>query len=113
MKNIPFLSRLFHKKKITKPDELSNIGTEFRNTPEPGKLGVGVDPDTLRVEQFDFRSHTIGRVLFGDIITKIDDRDVASVSELQQALADKKPGDSVALGLNRKGEFVSVNIALI
>lgn len=48
----------------------------------------------------------------GDVITKIDGEDVASVDDLERALSDKSAGDAVVLTVNRDGEELEFEIIL-
>lgn len=48
----------------------------------------------------------------GDVITKIDGEDVASLDDLEQALSDKSAGDAVVLTVNRDGEELELEVIL-
>ena len=48
----------------------------------------------------------------GDVILKIDDKDVNSVAQLQVAVSSHKPGDKVQLLVNRKGKEKTMGITL-
>lgn len=48
----------------------------------------------------------------GDVITKVDDRTVKSVAELQEQIAKHRPGDEVSVVVNRKGSEKSYKIPL-
>lgn len=47
-----------------------------------------------------------------DIITGIAGKDISSIDDLQDAIADKKPGDEVTLNYISKGKLISQNIKL-
>ena len=48
----------------------------------------------------------------GDIVTKIDNTDVTSASELTSAIGNYKPGDKVTLTIFRSGETKTVEVTL-
>ena len=48
----------------------------------------------------------------GDIITKIDDREINKMSNLQEYLYSKNPKDKINIIINRKGKEKSINITL-
>lgn len=48
----------------------------------------------------------------GDIVTKIDDTDVTSASDLTSAIGNYKPGDKVTLTIFRSGETKTVEVTL-
>lgn len=48
----------------------------------------------------------------GDIVTKIDNTDVTSASELTSAISNYKPGDKVTLTIFRSGETKTVEVTL-
>lgn len=48
----------------------------------------------------------------GDIITKIDDREINKMSELRNYIYTKAPGDKVALTINRNNKEYTVGITL-
>lgn len=51
-----------------------------------------------------------GRVKAGDIITKIDDRELTDHTQIQEHLAAHTPGESVTLSILRGGEMTSVDL---
>ncbi len=48
----------------------------------------------------------------GDVVLNIDNTDVNSPSELLEVLGKKRPGDKVAVGVNRKGKEKSFRVTL-
>ena len=48
----------------------------------------------------------------GDIVTKIDNTDVTSASDLTSAIGNYKPGDKVTLTIFRSGETKTVEVTL-
>jgi S1-C subfamily serine protease len=50
--------------------------------------------------------------LGGDIITKVDGKDVRSDDDLQAAVADRKPGDHVTVTLVRRDKTTTVDVTL-
>jgi S1-C subfamily serine protease len=48
----------------------------------------------------------------GDVITSVDGKTVSNYSQLRDAINQKKPGDSVKLGIVRHGEKKSVTVKL-
>jgi S1-C subfamily serine protease len=51
-------------------------------------------------------------VLGGDIIVSFDGKQVSSIEDLRDAIAERKPGDSVRLGIYRDGKKTSVTVTL-
>jgi S1-C subfamily serine protease len=51
-------------------------------------------------------------ILGGDIITKIDGRQISSLNDLRDIIQNKKPGDHVTLEVNRNGKTLNVDIKL-
>lgn len=47
-----------------------------------------------------------------DVITQLDNRTINSTSDLSAALLQQKPGDSVALKINRGGQQLTLNVTL-
>ena len=78
-------------------------------------LGVSVgDPETETLDEFDLPEDAAGALILevlsngpaeevemevGDLITSIDDREIASADELIETLADLDPGDEVELSI--------------
>ena len=50
--------------------------------------------------------------LGGDLIVSVDSTPVMSLDRLRDVLADKKPGDSVALGIWRGDQYMVLNVKL-
>ncbi len=48
----------------------------------------------------------------GDIITKIDDKAINKMSQLQEYIYSKNPGDTIYLTVNRKGKEKTISIEL-
>ena len=48
----------------------------------------------------------------GDIVVKVDQRDVKTNDELIRYIREKKPGDTILLNVFRKGDFVDVMLTL-
>ena len=48
----------------------------------------------------------------GDIILKIDGKDMTDSSDLLVAIRDKKPGDTVQVALDRNGTEMTVTVTL-
>jgi serine protease Do len=48
----------------------------------------------------------------GDVVVRVDDRDVNSVPQLQEVISSRKPGETVKVIVNRKGKEVAVNVPL-
>ncbi|MDW5595971.1 trypsin-like peptidase domain-containing protein [Conexibacter stalactiti] len=51
-------------------------------------------------------------LLGGDVITALDGRTVRSMGQLTRAIADRKPGDEIKLGILRNGESLQLVITL-
>jgi serine protease Do len=51
-------------------------------------------------------------IKIGDVITKIDGRDIMSVPQLQEAIAQHKPSDKVTVNVNRDGAEKVVSVTL-
>lgn len=54
-----------------------------------------------------------GGIKAGDVIMKINDREVNKASELQEQISKFHPGDKVTLTVNRKGEVIEKVITLL
>jgi S1-C subfamily serine protease len=48
----------------------------------------------------------------GDVVVKVGDRNIRSLEDLNQALQQYKPGDSVAIGIRRGSEQLSLTAVL-
>ncbi|MDN4166411.1 Do family serine endopeptidase [Cytophagales bacterium LB-30] len=48
----------------------------------------------------------------GDVIQKINDKEVFSVAQLQEQIALKRPGDKVQVGFSRDGKFREIEVEL-
>ncbi len=48
----------------------------------------------------------------GDIIVRLDDRDISSTDDLQAALSTHQPGDEVTLVVNRNGRELSLRVTV-
>ena len=48
----------------------------------------------------------------GDIITKLDDRQISKMSDLQEYIYSKSPNDNINIIINRNGKEKSINITL-
>ena len=53
-----------------------------------------------------------GGVKEGDVITNIDNMPITSVTQLQETVARKRPGDRLALAVNRNGKAQNLNVVL-
>ena len=51
-------------------------------------------------------------VLGGDVLTKIDGRDVHTMDDVHAALANRRPGQAVAVELKRDGKAVEATVRL-
>jgi S1-C subfamily serine protease len=51
-------------------------------------------------------------VLGGDVLTKVDGRDVRSMDDVHTALANRRPGQAVAVELKRNGKPVEATVRL-
>lgn len=49
----------------------------------------------------------------GDIISKIDNKDMSSYADIQSALADKNAGDTISITVIRNSKEVTVNVELV
>lgn len=75
-------------------------------------LGVEV-PATLTVKGTAPESHAIGLLLPEDVITAVDGQAVPSFSALADAVADRAPGDEIAVTVARGGAEVTETFATI
>jgi len=48
----------------------------------------------------------------GDIVVKVDQRDVKTNDELIHYIREKKPGDTILLKVYRKGDYIDVKVTL-
>jgi Do/DeqQ family serine protease len=53
-----------------------------------------------------------GGIKTGDVITKVDDRSIGSVAELQETIGRHRPGDEITVLVNRKGEEKKLKVPL-
>jgi S1-C subfamily serine protease len=103
-------------------EDISKFGSVQR-----GYLGVGIsEVDAAKVKSFDLKVDEGVRVenfadesaakeagiKIGDVITKIDGHTITSVPQLQEAIAQHKPSDKVAVNLNRDGAEKVVSVTL-
>ncbi|SEJ00747.1 Do/DeqQ family serine protease [Dyadobacter koreensis] len=103
-------------------EDISKFGSVQR-----GYLGVGIsEVDGAKVKSYDlkvdegvrvenFADQSAAReagIKVGDVITKIDGHDIESVAQLQEAIAQHKPGDKVLVNVNRDGADKIVTVAL-
>ncbi len=51
-------------------------------------------------------------VVGGDVVVKVDQHDVKTNDELIHYIREKKPGDTILLKVDRKGEFIDVKVTL-
>jgi Do/DeqQ family serine protease len=72
------------------------------------KVFSGIYVDSLLAEG----SAKAAGIQVGDVITKVDDRPVNSVAELQEQIARHRPGDKVTVTLIRKGSELLLNVPL-
>jgi len=81
------------------------IGSVYRGS---GAAAVGLRGATIRE---DFWGNQVLQQL-GDIVVAVDGRKVASTDDLQNALQDKKPGQSVDVEIVRQGNRATVSVRL-
>jgi S1-C subfamily serine protease len=48
----------------------------------------------------------------GDVITAVDGQQISNAEDLLAILAQKKPGDTVSLSINRGGSTVTIHVRL-
>ena len=48
----------------------------------------------------------------GDVITKLDENDLKTSSQLQEGIARHKPGDKISLTVFRQGKTKTFNVSL-
>lgn len=53
-----------------------------------------------------------GRVVLGDIITKVDHKEVDDIDDLYNILSEHNVGDSVNVGIKRQGKFLTKMVVL-
>ncbi|MDA9470448.1 S1C family serine protease [Enterococcus sp. 5H] len=102
--------------KVTRPalgitmEDLTNISTQQRKEilklPDTVQMGV-----LIRSVQSATPADKAGLERY-DVITKIDDEDIETVSDLQSALYKKKVGDTMKVTFYRDGKEQSVNVDL-
>ncbi|MDO1451043.1 Do family serine endopeptidase [Rhodocytophaga aerolata] len=71
-------------------------------------VNTGVYVDSLMADG----AGKAGGIKIGDVITKVDDRNVSSVAELQELIGRHRPGDEVTVTINRKGDEKKLKIPL-
>jgi len=80
------------------------VGDVYRNS---GAAAAGLRPATVRDSIYGMSLQQLG-----DVILTVGGRKVASADELQNALQDKKPGETVDVELLRQGRRVTVPVRL-
>jgi Do/DeqQ family serine protease len=71
-------------------------------------VNTGVYVDSLMADG----AGKAGGIRIGDVITKVDERHISSVAELQETIGRHRPGDQVQVTVNRKGEEKKLKIPL-
>ena len=111
---------------IPMDDVASMVSDLVKNGYVTGKpiLGISVDDVDESVTSYGVPQGAIIRVVTpdlcgakaglqaGDIVTKIDNTDVTSASDLTSAIGNYKPGDKVTLTIFRSGETKTVEVTL-
>ncbi|MEI5993689.1 S1C family serine protease [Candidatus Enterococcus mansonii] len=113
---VNIINQLEKEGKVTRPalgismDELTNVSTQQRKEilklPESVQMGV-----LVRTVQTATPADKAGIERY-DVITKIDDKEIDSVTDLQSALYKKKVGDKMKVTFYRDGKEQSVNVDL-
>lgn len=113
---VSIINQLESAGKVTRPalgitmEELTNVSTQQRkeilNLPDSVQLGV-----LVRSVQSATPADKAGLQRY-DVITKIDDQAIESVSDLQSALYKKKVGDTIKITFYRDGKEQSANVDL-
>lgn len=85
------------------PSSPTVLGVNGEDHPEGGALVTGV-PET-------WPAHDAG-VKNGDVIMKVDDRDIETFDDLSSYVSEKAPGDEVTLVIQRAGETVKIKVKL-
>jgi S1-C subfamily serine protease len=80
------------------------VGDVYRNS---GAASAGLRPATVRESIYGISLQQLG-----DVILTVGGRKVASTDDLQNALQDKKPGETVDVELLRQGRRVTVPVRL-
>ena len=108
-------------------DDVANMVSDLvKNGYVTGKpiMGISVDDVDESVTSYGVPQGAIIRVVTpdlcgakaglqaGDIVTKIDNTDVTSASDLTSAIGNYKPGDKVTLTIFRSGETKTVEVTL-
>lgn len=80
------------------------VGDVYRGS---GAAAAGLRPATVRESVYGISLQQLG-----DVILAVGGRKVASIDDLQNALQDKKPGDTVDVEILRQGSRVTVPVRL-
>ena len=80
------------------------VGDVYRNS---GAASAGLRPATVRESIYGISLQQLG-----DVILTVGGRKVASTDDLQNALQDKKPGETVDVELLRQGRRITVPVRL-
>jgi S1-C subfamily serine protease len=80
------------------------VGDVYRNS---GAAAAGLRPATVRESIYGMSLQQLG-----DVILSVGGRKVASTDDLQNALQDKKPGETVDVELLRQGRRITVPVRL-
>ncbi|MGX7243768.1 S1C family serine protease [Enterococcus quebecensis] len=113
---VNIINQLEKEGKVTRPalgismEELTNVSTQQRkeilNLPESVQMGV-----LVRSVQTATPADKAGLERY-DVITKIDDKEINSVTDLQSTLYKKKVGDKMKVTFYRDGKEKSVDVDL-
>jgi len=66
----------------------------------------------LRGGNRQFQAGNVQLIVGGDVITRVDQREVKDADDLIKYIRERKPGDAVTLKILRDGQFMEVNITL-
>ena len=79
----------------------------------PGVVVLRVEPNSpAAAAGLRETRRTQAGIIPGDIVQKVDDRDVANSQELDSALENYKPGDTITLTLSRDGAPIKIQVKL-
>jgi S1-C subfamily serine protease len=87
---------------------LAFAGEADAHTEQPQQDAVGVLVSQVLSES----SAALAGIVAGDVITKIEDKEITDFDSLIEALAHRKPGQSVALSVVRSGEHREIAVKL-
>jgi PDZ domain-containing protein len=74
------------------------------------ELGYKVDPSAVDVTEVRAGAPADGKLRAGDHLVRVDGRPVTSIQQLQEAIRDHRPGETLSLAVKRGDDDVAVRV---